>query len=286
MSRSGVDSTGDPGRSRIRRQIATAIRVWTAAGTAGIADAAAARLLGGVHRWCCRDHELLGRVVELRGNWVRLDGCLFDVSHPEIPRALRARLLQGRYEYSERQLLKHWLNPKSPVIELGGGIGVVSTLVNRRLLEPAHHVVVEANPALIPVIKRQMVMNDAHFTVVNAALDYSGAATVPLQIARDFLSGRTGEASGLGIRVPAITLRQLLRRYPWTGATLICDVEGAETELVEREGELLRLHCDALVIEVHPKVRSAARCEALFTRLEGFGFRKVASVGKVHAFRV
>ena len=238
-----------------------------------------------VRRCWFHDHAWLGRLVELRGNWVELDGCRFDVSHPQITRGLRARLLRGRYERTERELLTDWLDTGSPVIELGGGIGVVAMLVNRRLREPSRHVVVEANPSLIPVIERQKAVNGGGFTVVNAAVDYSGAQTVHLHVDGEFISGRVDGESGDAVAVPTMTLEQLLRRHPWNDVTLVCDIEGVETQLVEKEGEVLRDHCNTLIIEVHPEFRSPEQCAALFDRLHALGFERVKRVRKVHAFR-
>jgi FkbM family methyltransferase len=274
-----------PGGNRLD----TARRLFASRGLAGLAAVMSNKAQDAwrsARRWWYRDHEWLGRLVELRGNRVRLEGCTFDVSHPQITRALRARMLRGRYERSERELMKAWLDPAAPVIELGGGIGVVSTLVNRQLRDAARHVVVEANPSLIPVIERQKQANGTGYTVVNAAIDYSPGGMTELHIGDEFISARVGGGTPSGtVRVPSMTLAGLLERYPWTGATLLCDIEGIETELVEREGEHIGRHFRTLIIEVHPEFRSAAQCEALFTRLDALGFEKTASVRKVHAFR-
>jgi hypothetical protein len=134
-------------------QVSTAWHLIATRGLAGIFAASGDRVReyrSTVRRWWLRDHEWLGAFVRLSGNCVRLDGCRFDVSHPEIADALRARLWRGRYERSARALLADWLDAGRPAIELGGGIGVVATLVNRRLRNPACHVVIEANPASYP----------------------------------------------------------------------------------------------------------------------------------------
>lgn len=264
------------------------VRALTALRNTALADALRWRVRGAwrfARRCWFHDHAWLGRLVELRGNWVEIDGCRFDVSHPQITRALRARLLRGRYERTERELLKDWLDTGAPVIELGGGIGVVATLVNRRLRDPESHVVVEANPSLIPVIERQRAVNGGGFSVVHAAVDYSGAETVRLHVDGEFISGRVDAESGEAVTVPTVTLEGLLRRYPWNAVTLVCDIEGVETQLVEMEGEVLRDHCNTLIIEVHPEFRSAEQCAALLERLDALGFERVRRLRKVHAFR-
>ncbi len=82
-----------------------------------------------------------------------LDGCEFDVSSPVITRRVKSSLLFHRYERGERQALRRHLDPAKPVVELGGGIGVVACVINRRLSNPHRHVVVEANARLIEIIR-------------------------------------------------------------------------------------------------------------------------------------
>src|SRR5687768_9453953 len=159
------------GFPELGRLLTTARRVCTRRGLSDAVNWRAQAFAYHVRQWWYRDHPVLGLLVELAGNRVRIDGCRFDVSHPEISRAIRSRLVRGRYERAELHLLRRWLEPDSPVVELGGGIGVVATLVNRRLSDPARHVVVEANPSLIPVINRQRTANEAHFRVEHGAVD-------------------------------------------------------------------------------------------------------------------
>ncbi len=196
---------------------------------------------------------------------------------------MRTRLWRGTYERSERALLQRWLDSQAPVVELGGGIGVVSTLVNCRLNNPTRHVVVEANPGLLPILDRQRQLNGASFTVEYAAIDYSGAATTTLNISDGFLAARVG-SDGPGIQVVTTTLKRVFERHPWTGVTLICDIEGVETDLVEHEGEVIERHCRTLVIEVHPEFRTDEARARMVEALQRRGFRPVDRLRKVHVY--
>ena len=194
---------------------------------------------------------------------------------------MRTRLWRGTYERSERALLQRWLDSQAPVVELGGGIGVVSTLVNCRLSNPTRHVVVEANPELLPILARQRQLNRASFNVEHGAIDYSGAATTTLDVSDGFLAGRVA-SGGPGIPVVTTTLERVFERHPWTGVTLICDIEGLETDLVEHEGEIIERHCRTLVIEVHPEFRPDQARARMFEALQRRGFRLVDHLRKVH----
>ena len=78
------------------------------------------------------------------------------------------------------------------------------------------------------------------------------------------------------------TLARLFERHQWTGVTLICDIEGLETDLVEHEGEIIERHCRTLVIEVHPEFRADEARARMFEALQWRGFRPVESLRKVH----
>jgi FkbM family methyltransferase len=233
-----------------------------------------------------RDRPWIGRLVTLTGNRVTLDGCRFTLANPLITDAMRARILRGRYERSEREMLRTWMNPAAPVIECGGGLGIIATLIDRRLVHPDQHLVVEANPLLIPVLEEQKHLNGAAFTVLNRAIDYSGQQLVSLSVDDDFISGRVGPRGTHRFTVPAVTLRELVDGQRWQGATLVCDIEGAETDLVEHEIDVLVRCFDMLFIEAHPEFRSAQELETMFGRLEQAGFERIGNVRKVHAFRM
>jgi FkbM family methyltransferase len=167
---------------------------------------------------------------------------------------------------------------------LGGGIGVVAAIVNRRLRNPHDHVVIEPNPSLIRVLERQRVLNGAAFAIEHGALDYSGLPFALLPVDTTFIAARVG-TSGRSRHVPSLTFLDVVERYPWRDATLICDIEGMEVDLVWREGDLVARHCRTIVMEIHPEFRSEAECRSVFAGLHSRGFDTVASLRKVHAFR-
>jgi FkbM family methyltransferase len=169
------------------------------------------------------------------------------------------------------------------VVELGGGLGVTACIANRRLAHPSNHIVVEPNATLIAVLEKNRQWNRCSFEIVHGAMDYSGAAVVHLNVHRDFISAIVGVDDGHRSPVPAVTLATLLARHRFTHGTLICDIEGVEVPLVEREVEVLREAFTTLFIEIHPWTRQDYA--AMFARLRSRGFLPIATVGKVHAFR-
>ena len=239
------------------------------------------RLTRHFRRWRTRDRAWVGRCVRLLGT-VRVEGCRFDVSSPLISNELKCRVFYGRYERTERELLRRHLPAGSPVVELGGGMGLVACIVNRRLQHPDQHVVVEANPQMLPLIERNRGLNSSRFELVHAAIGYDGDR-MTLRLGEDLLGSRFQAADDGDVQV--IQLRDILDRRGFGTCTLICDIEGGEIDLVEHEIETLRSRVGLIVLEEHPEYCREDVRAGMFKLLTRSGFESIDALRKVHVFR-
>lgn len=57
--------------------------------------------------------------------------------------------IEDYYEAPERELVERLIEPHHKVLELGGRYGVVSCLINKKLMNPTHHLVVEPDPTVL-----------------------------------------------------------------------------------------------------------------------------------------
>lgn len=73
------------------------------------------------------------------------------------------------YESIERLLVNRYVPSDTDVIELGGGLGFISCILEQQLVEGRTHVIIEANENLIPVLERTRSHNDASFEIEAAA---------------------------------------------------------------------------------------------------------------------
>jgi FkbM family methyltransferase len=226
---------------------------------------------------------LIGRWIEARGNRVNMSGLLFSVDNPLIHVRMKSTLADGIYEREERLLIERFLPPDLPVIELGGAIGVVSCFTNRRLDCPERHVVVEANPSLIPTLTLNRDLNQSRFIVRHAALGYD-SDQVDFYSGLTFLGGSLAPVSRRSFRVPAITLERLLDDAGFSSACLVADIEGAEASLVERESDILRSRVRWFIFEFHPQTLGPDKTNELFATLSSHGFLERAREGWVAAF--
>jgi len=264
-------------RNVIMRKLATARRVYETRGVVGVAIETLTNLLPRriASRWRRKDHWSVGKLVELMGNVVRVENCQFSVNSPAISTPLKTRFLFDNYEKPERELLSTYLDPLRPVVEFGGGIGVIACLANKRLVSPEHHVVVEADPNLVRLLAENRDRNGCRFKILHGALAY-GSESVTFYQETTFLASGVKHATDRFMTVPAITLREVVEQNGFQHVTLICDVEGAEIDLVSYEQDCLRETVNTFLLEVHPLIVGANTVEEMRLKLQSLGFALVS----------
>jgi FkbM family methyltransferase len=211
--------------------------------------------------------------VKGRNRVVALDGCQFALS--KLPNTtMKLELLTGSYEEPERKASRSYIRSDWAVVELGGCVGVVACITNKLLQNPKAHIVVEANPLVIPHLQFNRESNQCSFKVINAALAYD-QETVTFSPWLDFWGNslhRSGDQPS--VTVAATQLRRILEEEHLEKFALICDIEGQEYELVMREPEALRA-AELIILEVHPRLVGEDRVESLLARLGDLGFRTI-----------
>lgn len=208
---------------------------------------------------------------------------------PDTNLALRYKLARGRpYEAPEAEMIKSYLALDTNVIELGGCFGVISALIRSRIGVKAHHIIVEANPGLGKVLLHNAVQGaePGRTEIVQAAVDYSGAAHVHFKLGHNEHVGHVSREGEDGFTVPAITLSQLSKRLPSGSFALICDIEGGELALFEAEHKNLE-NINLLVLETHPHVypNGLVDLQEMIARITDAGLREVSRSDQVICFQ-
>lgn len=165
---------------------------------------------------------------------VDIHGVRVAIDHDLVSPKIVAELRSGSYELPESRQIDGIVQPGERVVELGGGLGLISTKV--ALTGRAAHVAAfEANPRLIPLIERTHALNRVGVTVTNAVVTpRAEAATVPFYLRKDFwASSLSPEPYGYEsvIEVPTVSFAEMLRLHRPT--MLIVDIEGGEEALFQ-----------------------------------------------------
>jgi FkbM family methyltransferase len=212
----------------------------------------ASRLALKIRYWIRRG--IGARVISYEGVRLPIDRAHFSESMVE-------ELYRERYEEDEASIVRATLRPGDTVLDLGAGIGFISSLC-AKLKAEVH--ALEANPLLIPITERTFKLNGVHPRLRHAAVATS-EGTIDLFVDTQFwgsstVPGRGHQASR--IQVPAIQLQALLDEI--RPSFLICDIEGAESYLFQDAD----LSCvQTLVVEVHPKLVGWKSVRALVQNL-------------------
>lgn len=192
---------------------------------------------------------LAGIYFTLRGNRYRTEGLELLIPSNVTDLRFRGQFPIDFYEKQERRYLKQYLHPDATVLELGACLGVVSCVTNRLLNHPDRHVVVEANPALIPYIEKNRAHNRAGFAIEQCMV--SDEPNNTFFIGDTILMSSNRRQSARPIQVPGKTIARIEAEHHLQFDTLIMDIEGGELAFLRQNREWLH-HLRTVFMEVHP----------------------------------
>ncbi|WP_338550411.1 FkbM family methyltransferase [Roseovarius phycicola] len=182
-----------------------------------------------------------------------IDGLTLHVPGHMLNDRIAGKLVSGGYEAHEARAVRMRVKPGQRVLELGAGLGYVSA-VAARTSGPENVVSVEANPALLPVIERNLKLNGfaklrlMHGAVVGQTQDIEDLGFDPKKA---FWAGRIADDTSNPediVSVPVLALPKLLEEFK--SQVVIMDVEGAERFLFDAAWPE---HVLTVIMELHPK---------------------------------
>ena len=139
----------------------------------------------------------------------------------------------GLYEYAEAREIPRIVQPGERIVELGAGIGFIAVTAMRTGNVEAL-TSYEANPRLIPLIRRNAALNRVSFEVTNAVIDpHEDGGTRPFYVRKDFVlvAGAGAVALVEEVEVPRVAFARMLDRS--RPSMLIVDIEGGEEFLFQ-----------------------------------------------------
>src|SRR5262249_7261362 len=139
------------------------------------------------------------------------------------------------------------------------------------------HVVVEANATLVPALMSNRDRNGCRFRVLNRAVAYS-EPLVRFHVDSNILASSVRVTTTDALDVPVTTLHGVLDAHRFARCSLICDIEGAEVELVRHEARTLSERVAVVIMEVHDRLVGATATESMLQTLRDGGFRIVARI--------
>jgi FkbM family methyltransferase len=212
-------------------------------------------------------------------------GVVIPLDPAVITPAIRAAILAGRFEAEESSQIPQIVRPGDRVLEIGAGIGFISTLLSRQR-RVARVIAVEANPHLMAYMTRLHALNRVRkVRRVNAVLTNEERASATFYLRRDFWMGSLAAEPNpyvATVEVPTMNLDALLREEAID--LVVCDVEGAEAVLFQG-ADLSGV--DRIFLEMHDHVTGLSGVRGLFATLaeQGFVYDPRHSLGSVVLFQ-
>ncbi|WP_193222076.1 FkbM family methyltransferase [Amylibacter sp. SFDW26] len=185
---------------------------------------------------------------------------------PKIEKPMR----NNRYEKGKLKGLQSALKPGDNVLELGGGIGLISTAA-AQVKGVSKVTTIEANPKIIPVIHETHRLNDVQGVDLRSGVVSSGPAQdVDFYIRKDFWASSMepdSRAYESVEKLPNFDIRELVNEIKPN--VIICDIEGAELGLFDKV-DLSKVRI--LILQVHPKVYGQENLLSIMNMLMHKGF--------------
>jgi FkbM family methyltransferase len=219
---------------------------------------------------------------------IESQGLRFPLDRDILKMRTRRNLRAGTYEAKETAAVLAIVKPEDRVLELGAGIGYMSSLMARHI-GPAAITSVEANPRLLPYIARVHALNGVTGARVLHGMLGEVAGTAPFYLRGDFIGASADDYTGRGkdtpserIDVPVLAARDVVADLRPT--VLVCDIEGAEATVLPLM-DLSGLR--AAILELHPQWVGAAGVGRVFDAMAraGLAYYPRTSQGKVVTFR-
>lgn len=236
--------------------------------------------------WVTRhyDSPLFGFLWSIFNRNYKTENLTFKLPHDMMPMGFRSRFFFDAYEDGERKLCKKYLTPDDTIVELGACIGVVSCVCNRLIGDPTKHVVVEANPSLIPWLETNREVNQSKFQIAHGMLSKSSDGT--FRIEKFIVSGSANTTTGRVVNVPVFDLESLCEEHNFIPTTIVMDIEGGEVSFLEENREWLSAHMEVktMVIEIHPFIVGEDVIMGSKSILKELGFSRVENIGLVEAW--
>lgn len=225
--------------------------------------------------------------AETSADFIRCRGMRFPKDPRIIQGKVRRLLRTNGYEAKETEAALRVVRAGDTVVELGGGIGYMSTLLSVQK-KVASVVSYEANPALIPYIRSMHAANGVeNVDLRNALLSPEAGDPVPFYVRRNFLASsmdRDADPDSVTEEVPIMrhAIGPVLEDV--RPDVLVCDIEGAEAHLLPA-GDWSSLR--VAVIELHPQWIGQGGVQAVFDAMQraGLTYFPKASEAKVVTFR-
>jgi FkbM family methyltransferase len=204
----------------------------------------------------------------------------YNIKFSNRPEFIERKVLQkmdsGRYEIREARAALKYMREGERVLELGAGLGFISTLITQRKA-PTSYAAVEADPRLIQMMNETHRLNGVHGVKVHNCIVTSNPEALKrgfseFQVAPTFWGSSANRTDLTHAKKPlhiqTTSLVHFLQSLCPT--VLIADIEGGEAELFTN---IMMPSVDLVIVEMHPAIIGAEGVNRVFAELQEMGLQ-------------
>jgi FkbM family methyltransferase len=205
----------------------------------------------------------------------------FNIKFANNPEFLGPKVLKkmhsGRYEIREASAALKYMQEGECVLELGAGLGFISTLIKQRKA-PSSYAAIEADPRLIPMINETHRLNgiegvDLHNCIVTSDPEALNRGFSQFKLAPTFWGSSANRTdltdSAAALQILTISLSNFLTSLSPT--VLIADIEGGEGELFTG---IDMPSVNLVILEMHPTIIGNEGVIRVFDELQRMGLAR------------
>jgi FkbM family methyltransferase len=179
-----------------------------------------------------------------------------DTSSNRVTPETSAKLFWNIYESAEARFVERYIKPNINVIELGGGIGVISCLIRKKISDNKKLIIVEADRELLKVARKNININHPgrDTVLLNLAISYESENKVTFERGVSNVGGKIKNEveNERSIEVKSGKIKHV-EKYVDGEYALVSDIEGAEVG-VFLESDTALSECRQIIIELHNTV--------------------------------
>lgn len=179
-------------------------------------------------------------------------------------------IYKNQYETAELQFIKSYLEPNDIVMEIGAGLGLLSSYCAKNLGSDRVFAY-EANPSLIKQIKKNYQINNVNPHLENCIVGEK-VGTEIFYLRKGFWASSTikPKQPAQQIQVKVKSFNEEIHKI--NPNFLIIDIEGGEGELLKYADFY---NVKKIVIELHPNVIGEEKMKFAYTQLTEAGFQEI-----------
>lgn len=217
---------------------------------------------------------IVGIYFDIFSKYFFIEGLKFTAPEGIKYVKLRGYLKLNLYERRERQYLGKYLSSKAKILELGGGLGIISCIANGIIDDRNCHLVIEPNKFAFKYLLLNRELNKAKFKVECCVVSKQ-KGNIFYHHPRIHSSSTKRESNSISI-VEGRTIEELQKTHKIDFDTLIMDIEGGEYEFLISFGEFLN-QINMIFLEIHDymEILNASEVNACLNVLHNAGFENI-----------